>query len=38
MNDAMALIAARYVQQLLLRQPIQSFLTFCTTTTGFSFT
>ncbi len=30
MNDVMALIAARYVQQLLLRQPIQSFLTFCT--------
>jgi hypothetical protein len=28
-NDAMALIAARYVQQILLRQPIKSFLTFC---------
>jgi PRTRC genetic system ThiF family protein len=28
-NDAIALIAARYVQQLLLRQPIRSFLTFC---------
>lgn len=27
-NDAMALVAARYVQQLLLRQAIQSFLTF----------
>lgn len=27
-NDTMALVAARYVQQLLLRQPIQSFLTF----------
>jgi PRTRC genetic system ThiF family protein len=30
MNDTVALIAARYVQQLLMRQPIQSFLTFCT--------
>jgi len=29
-NDTVALIAARYVQQLLMRQPIQSFLTFCT--------
>jgi hypothetical protein len=29
-NDAMALIAARYVQQILLRQPIQSFLCFAT--------
>ena len=29
-NDTIALIAARYVQQLLLRQPIQSFLTFAT--------
>jgi PRTRC genetic system ThiF family protein len=29
-NDAIALIAARYVQQLLLRQPIQSFLCFAT--------
>jgi PRTRC genetic system ThiF family protein len=27
-NDTMALVAARYVQQILLRQPIQSFLTF----------
>jgi len=30
MNDIVSLIAARYVQQLLLRQPIQSFITFCT--------
>jgi len=30
MNDTVALIAARYIQQLLMRQPIQSFLTFCT--------
>jgi PRTRC genetic system ThiF family protein len=28
-NDAIATIAARYVQQLLFRQPIQSFLTYC---------
>jgi PRTRC genetic system ThiF family protein len=27
-NDAVALVAARYVQQILLRQPIQSFLSF----------
>lgn len=31
-NDAVALVAARYVQQLLLRQPIQSFLTFVSLT------
>jgi len=29
-NDTISLIAARYVQQLVLRQPIQSFLTFAT--------
>jgi PRTRC genetic system ThiF family protein len=29
-NDAIALIAARYVQQILLRQPIKSFLCFAT--------
>jgi len=28
-NDVIATIAARYIQQLLFRQPIQSFLTFC---------
>jgi PRTRC genetic system ThiF family protein len=28
-NDSIATIAARYVQQLLFRQPIQSFLTYC---------
>ena len=28
-NDVVATIAARYVQQLLFRQPIQSFLTYC---------
>ena len=28
-NDTIATIAARYVQQLLFRQPIQSFLTYC---------
>ena len=28
-NDTIAIIAARYVQQLLFRQPIQSFLTYC---------
>lgn len=28
-NDVVATIAARYLQQLLFRQPIQSFLTYC---------
>ena len=28
-NDITALVAARYIQQILLREPIESFITFC---------